>query len=61
MRQWEPDAVLDDLAELIRANDLPEEEIVTDDTLQLFLRDVRRHPLLSAAQEVIAGQADRAG
>jgi RNA polymerase primary sigma factor len=38
MRQWDPDAVLD--------------EIVTDDTLQLFLRDVRRHPLLSATQEV---------
>ena len=52
MRQRELDAVLDDLAELIQANDLPEDEIVTDDTLQLFLRDVRRHPLLSAAQEV---------
>ncbi len=52
MRHWEPDAVLDDLAELIEANDLSEDEIVTDDTLQLFLRDVRRHPLLSAAQEV---------
>jgi RNA polymerase primary sigma factor len=26
--------------------------VVTSDTLQLFLRDVRRHPLLSAADEV---------
>src|SRR5829696_8301762 len=26
--------------------------IMTGDTLQLFLRDVRRHPLLSAADEV---------
>ena len=31
---------------------LEELAVITSDTLQLFLRDVRRHPLLSAAEEV---------
>jgi RNA polymerase primary sigma factor len=31
---------------------LDELSVMTGDTLQLFLRDVRRHPLLSAAEEV---------
>jgi RNA polymerase primary sigma factor len=33
-------------------SDDAEVAIVTGDTLQLFLRDVRRHPLLNAAQEI---------
>jgi RNA polymerase primary sigma factor len=32
--------------------DLDELSTMTGDTLQLFLRDIRRHPLLSAAEEV---------
>src|SRR4029079_18858520 len=32
--------------------DLDELSSMTGDTLQLFLRDIRRHPLLSAAEEV---------
>jgi len=30
--------------------------VITSDTLQLFLRDVRRHPLLTAAEEVEVSQ-----
>src|SRR5215217_7872434 len=30
--------------------------VMTSDTLQLFLRDVRRHPLLSAEEEIELGQ-----
>ena len=30
----------------------PELAVLTSDTLQLFLRDVRRHPLLSGAEEI---------
>jgi RNA polymerase primary sigma factor len=68
LERGEDDGIeLSELSELVDAGELSERDaeelaerqfehdelaIITADTLQLFLRDVRRHPLLSAAQEV---------
>ena len=68
LERGEDDGIeLSELPELVDAGELSERDaealaerqfehdelaIITADTLQLFLRDVRRHPLLSAAQEV---------
>jgi RNA polymerase primary sigma factor len=68
LERGEDDGIeLSELSELVDAGELSERDaeelaerqfehdelaMITADTLQLFLRDVRRHPLLSAAQEV---------
>jgi RNA polymerase primary sigma factor len=43
------------LAERLEAEAIEDADlaVITGDTLQLFLRDIRRHPLLSASQEVM--------
>jgi RNA polymerase primary sigma factor len=68
MRTWTADALLErgeedgfiEISELSAIAERLEAEAIEDadlaastgDTLQLFLRDIRRHPLLSASQEV---------